>query len=377
MTAGRTHRFEALDGWRGICALLIALHHFPARGAIYHLSIVRNAWILVDFFFVLSGFVITHAYGDRLSTFEEAKSFALRRFFRLWPLHVAVLAGFVALEAYRSLATGAGFIGARSVFAIFTNIALIQSLGIHDMLTWNTPAWAVSTELWTTLLFALVVLSAGRARILVSFALVAGGIMTLALVSRYGMRETFDWGIARCIYGFFLGSLTYEVWKRNWLAGLNGGLFEIAGALLGVAFLIFIPGDRSLEYLAPPVFALFTLAFARGQGVLVRLARTSGLQRLGQWSYAIYLVQMLVIVLIVSALDSFAPGHTAVGADGAEFIRLGSPLADDAITLVYLMFVIASAAAAWRFVEEPAQRISIRKFLSPAKSKPSPSPTNR
>jgi peptidoglycan/LPS O-acetylase OafA/YrhL len=111
--------------------------------------------------------------------------------------------------------------------------------------------------------------------------------------------------------------------------------------------------------------------------VLAGLMRMPVLQRLGQWSYAIYLVQMLVIVLIVSALDSFAPGHTAMGADGAEFIRLGSPCADDAITLMYLVFVIALAAMAWRFIEVPAQRIAIRKFLPPAKTISSTSATNR
>jgi peptidoglycan/LPS O-acetylase OafA/YrhL len=191
------------------------------------------------------------------------------------------------------------------------------------------------------------------------------------------MRETFDWGIARCIYGFFLGSLAYEAWARNWSARMDGTVFEVGGALLAIAFLIFIPGDRLLEYLAPPVFALFTLGFARDRGVLAKMMQTPVLQRLGQWSYAIYLVQMLVIALIVSALDSFAPGHTAVDTHGAEFIQLGSPLADDAITLIYLVFVIASAAMAWRFIEVPAQRIAIRKLLLPSKTMPSTSATNR
>jgi peptidoglycan/LPS O-acetylase OafA/YrhL len=377
MTAGQPHRFEALDGWRGICALLIALHHFPAHGALYRLSLVRNAWILVDFFFVLSGFVIAHAYRERLATYEDAKLFAIRRFFRLWPLHVAVLAGFLALELYRHAVTGAGFTGARSLFALFTNVALIQSLGIHDMLTWNTPAWAVSTEFWTALLFALVALAAGRLRLVLQIAFVTGSIAVLALGARYGMRETFDWGIARCVYGFFLGALAYEAWVRNRFARMNGTVLETGGAMLAIVFLIVVPGHRPLEYLAPPVFALFIVAFAGDGGALSKATRPPILQRLGQWSYAIYLVQMLAIVLIVSALDSFAPGHTAIGADGAEFIRLGSPLADDAITLIYLVFVIVLAAMAWRFVEAPAQRMAIRTFLPPTKPMPSTAGTNR
>jgi peptidoglycan/LPS O-acetylase OafA/YrhL len=85
---------------------------------------------------------------------------------------------------------------------------------------------------------------------------------------------------------------------------------------------------------------------------------------------------MLVIVLMVSALDSFAPGHTAIGVDGVEFIRFGG-FVDDAITLIYLALVIALAAAAWRFIEVPGQRLAIRKFLPSRKSAASPSGANR
>jgi peptidoglycan/LPS O-acetylase OafA/YrhL len=376
MADAQPHRFQALDGWRGICALLIALHHFPAHGFIYHLPLVRNAWLLVDFFFVLSGFVITHAYRDRLSSGGAVGSFAIRRFFRLWPLQASILAAFIALELYRYLATGTGFTGERSIFAIFTNLTLVQSLGLHGMLTWNTPSWAVSTEFWTYVVFALVVFFAGRFRVFASAVLIALSIAILALHSRYGMRETFDWGIARCIYGFFLGSLTYEAWSRGWFAGLRGSAFEIAALVLAIAYLVFIPGDRPLEYLAPPVFAVFALAFANDAGMVSRVMSGAALQSLGQWSYAIYLVQMLVIVLMVSALDSFAPGHTAIGVDGVEFIHFGG-FVDDAITLIYLALLIALAAAAWRFIEVPGQRLAIRKFLPSRKSAASPSGANR
>src|ERR1700743_2555768 len=102
-----TARFRALDGWRGLCALLVAAHHIAAPGCLYWQPLIRNAWLFVDFFFVLSGFVIAHAYGDRLEKTPQIKDFVLRRIGRLWPLHVAVLLGFVALElAHLALAPG-------------------------------------------------------------------------------------------------------------------------------------------------------------------------------------------------------------------------------------------------------------------------------
>jgi hypothetical protein len=51
-------RFEALDGWRGICACLVVLFHFHGFSPIYSVELVRNSYLFVDFFFVLSGFVI-------------------------------------------------------------------------------------------------------------------------------------------------------------------------------------------------------------------------------------------------------------------------------------------------------------------------------
>ena len=91
-------RFVALDGWRGVCAVIVALHHCHAAGYIEGLPLLRNAFLFVDFFFVLSGFVLAHAYRDRLATMEGAATMLWRRFARLWPLHAVTLLAMIALE---------------------------------------------------------------------------------------------------------------------------------------------------------------------------------------------------------------------------------------------------------------------------------------
>lgn len=60
-------RFDALDGWRGIAALMVSLFHFNAYHHFVASPFIRNAHLYVDFFFVLSGFVIAHAYADKLT----------------------------------------------------------------------------------------------------------------------------------------------------------------------------------------------------------------------------------------------------------------------------------------------------------------------
>ncbi len=79
----KQERFAILDTWRGVCASLVALGHCTIYGHLFDLHFVRGAYLWVDFFFVLSGFVITHAYGERVSSWRQVKAFMLRRFGRL------------------------------------------------------------------------------------------------------------------------------------------------------------------------------------------------------------------------------------------------------------------------------------------------------
>jgi len=358
MIQGVPKRFGALDGWRGVCAVLVALHHFSANGYIAALPLIRNAWLSVDFFFVLSGFVITHAYSQKLRSGQEVGTFALRRFARLWPLHVVVLGAFVVLESIRFVATGNGFTGERTPLALLANLFLVQSLGIYNMLTWNTPSWSISTEFYTYLVFAAACAATARQtlRVLLWSLLVAGGLATLVFFSRYGMRETFGWGFFRCLFGFFAGSLTYEMWKQGWFADGAGNASEIAAVAIALGFLVFVPGHRAWEYFAVPVFAMLVYVFARERGIVSRAMRVRGVGALGRWSYSIYMVHMLVLALFFSGLDSAGTGWTAKLPDGAEQVVLGSRMAADALMLAYLAIVVALAAFTWRFIELPGQR---------------------
>jgi peptidoglycan/LPS O-acetylase OafA/YrhL len=351
-------RFMALDGWRGIAAPLIAMFHFHIDSPISTSLFVRHSWMLVDFFFVLSGFVITHAYAGRLETAQSRVTFLKRRLARVWPLHVTMLGLFVLLELYRYTTTGSGFTGDRSVFAIFTNLTLLQSMHFHDSLTWNTPSWAVSTEFYTYIVFALLLGAAASVgkRVFAAVFIVAASVAVLVFVSHYGMHETFDFGFFRCLYGFFFGLLTYEVWRR-WPAR-TGTAVEAAALTVTVIYLIYAPGHTTLEYLAVPVFAVVVLAFAGDGGAISRLLRIAPIEKLGQWSYAIYLVQMFIITLIFSALDTSGSGLTRIGSDGSEMVVLNAPFLSSVLTLVYLGIVIAVGAAAWRFVEVPGHRIA-------------------
>jgi hypothetical protein len=81
-------RIHSLDGLRGILCLFVVFHHYDAKYIppfFFENFIIRQADLLVDFFFIISGFVISYNY-KRIGNIEEAKSFLKKRFFRLYPL---------------------------------------------------------------------------------------------------------------------------------------------------------------------------------------------------------------------------------------------------------------------------------------------------
>ncbi len=75
-------RFEALDAGRGVCALAVAFFHMPLVHPLQHQAWFPNLQFCVDIFFVLSGFVLLHAYGDRLASGRQVLRFVLMRFGR-------------------------------------------------------------------------------------------------------------------------------------------------------------------------------------------------------------------------------------------------------------------------------------------------------
>lgn len=125
-------RFEALDSWRGLAAVFIILFHAQVASHVRDASLVRAGEMFVDFFFVLSGFVIAHAYSERLTRGSDFGRFMVLRIGRVFPLHLAMLALFIMMETCKSLVPGLGatgdapFTGTNDILAIPTNVVLCR-----------------------------------------------------------------------------------------------------------------------------------------------------------------------------------------------------------------------------------------------------------
>lgn len=365
-------RYLALDGWRGICAVVVAILHFYTTGTLGTFGIVANGHLFVDFFFVLSGFVLSFAYIDRLNSGADAGFMMWRRLGRLWPLHLATLAALITLELAAPAAefvtglqrSGTAFDpdGIASLASIPSNMLFLHGLGIHDRLTWNIPSWSISAEFWTYAVFALVVLISRGRTLLPAIALIvfAGGV--LICYSPALMAVENGWGFFRCLASFFAGHLVYRLLLDQSVRLPLPHCLETL-AVLGVALFVAYGGGTMLEFAAPLVFAGVVWLFAHEQGAVSSLLKCRPLQLLGLWSYSIYMVHTIVIAIIhrgVSVTEKLTDQTLTTQVEVAAGIRhtlaFGNSSLMDAVTLLYIFAVIGIAALTWRWIEMPAGR---------------------
>ncbi len=94
------NRFYLLDGLRGIAAIAVMIYHYTQHNGLHYFA---GAWVAVDLFFILSGFVIAHSYTQKISGGMSFRNFLSIRLIRLGPLYLLGLAiGLVAIAVSAS-----------------------------------------------------------------------------------------------------------------------------------------------------------------------------------------------------------------------------------------------------------------------------------
>lgn len=366
-------RFLVLDSLRGVCACMVALYHLEGNGAISHIGVVRNGFLFVDFFFVLSGFVIAASYGERLAGGFSIPRFMLLRLGRIYPLHLVMLMVFLTFEL-AFLFAPAGLAGRQpfgqsyepSSFAAC--LLLIQPFVGPEQVPWNGPSWSIAVEVWTYLIFACAFRWLDR-WIMPICALLAA----LAAYYLYGLTDRYlnvfhDGALARCLFGFSLGVLGYRLFMhRRWqLPFAFGSALEI-GALAVAIGLLTIAGPTPLSLAVPPLFFLIVPIFAHEAGVVSRLLVRRPFLLVGMLSYSIYMVHLFLEYRLVNLLQIVQKlGHgrwTLIDtADGHNHLG-GDPLFDDVVSIAMLALIVGCAWMTYRYVEKPAQAWSRRRLL--------------
>ncbi|MCP4476250.1 MAG: acyltransferase [Gammaproteobacteria bacterium] len=146
-----------LESLRGFAAIIVAIFHGQifSTSPFYTIPLITHGALMVEFFFVLSGFVIAYNYYERIVKFGDVVSFQLKRFLRLYPLHFLTLMIFVVIEIVKYLfqvrtgieANNPAF-SENNFKSFIENIFLVQAF-FSTKLTWNGPSWSISTEFYT------------------------------------------------------------------------------------------------------------------------------------------------------------------------------------------------------------------------------------
>ncbi|MEY4413385.1 MAG: hypothetical protein RIQ53_678 [Pseudomonadota bacterium] len=368
--------FDEFESLRGIAALLVVLNHVPAwNPQLYAIGFVRQSGLMVDLFFVLSGFIIHTAYARRLRTGRELAGFMANRFARLYPLHLVTLLFFGAIELARQnsgalgmVRQNAGLYQDATVGVFIEHLLLLQAIPpFHDILTFNSPSWSIGVEFYTYLLFGVTVLGLGPRAHRVFGLLVLASLAVLIS----GVWPVSHWFL-RGLCGFMTGALVARWWASYPRAGRPAPATVPAWA--SELLLVAIVGVLALADRLPPtwpgllVMALTVayVACALGRrpgapGPLAQLMRTRPLMWLGTLSFTFYLLHGPVFWVMNNlarhalkwpealVAGSWKPQATVVGAAGW--------------TLLSLAVMLAVSHAVWRVYEVPA-REAIRRWAA-------------
>ena len=348
---------------------MIAVYHTMWMSHANSSDLLTNGPVLVDIFFVFSGFLMFTLYDGRLNSGADGKAFIKRRIARIYPIHfvmliVAFLYAFARLVAHWvGLATvtpgeilpfEAG--AAETLQSFISNLTLTQSMGFHDHLSFNMPSWTVSVEFWTYFVFLGMMLWA-RPKKLWHFMVIAVLIgVNYFVLSRLkpDMDFHYDLGFWRCLGGFFTGVLVAYAYRlalpkfqkmhlSNWLATS----IELVVLSILVGFVIYFPGKA--QFFIAPVAFIFVLGFSFDMGGVSKFMGTRVLRYLGKISYSIYMVHILISLCFSIGAELVLP-------------RLFGPLwnatqfGGDLLLVPYLALVIVTSHFTFKYVEMPGRK---------------------
>lgn len=346
--------FGLLDGLRGVAALAVVLYHFmeivqpdPARNFIGH------AYLAVDFFFCLSGFVIAYAYDGRLAQLGTLR-FLQRRLIRLHPLVIiGSLLGVLLfwLDPFSDLVTK---YAAKLPLMTLASCLLVPYPVVPErylnLFHLNPPTWSLFWEYVANVVYALVLVRLRPRQLGLVLVLAAGALCyesrtTGHLGVGWG-SENAGGGAIRVAYSFVVGLWLY---RANWLLRSRLGFGSLTALLLGVFFFPIVP---KINWLADPLLVIFYLPLLVALGAGAAPApRLNGLYRfLGDISYPLYMVHYPFIWLFMSYLEKEKPTASTLAV----------------LISVAMLALVLLAYAVLRWVDAPLRAYLTRILSRPA-----------
>jgi len=365
--------YDLLDGLRGVAALIVMWYHVFEGYAFAGNTLIENfnhGYLAVDFFFMLSGFVISYAYDDRWNKSLTLKSFFKRRLIRLHPMVImGAVIGAVTFSIQGSVQwDGTHIATSMMMLALLSTMLLIPALpgtghevrGNGEMFPLNGPSWSLFFEYIGNILYALFIRRLSTKALTILVVLTGTGLTTFALsdASGYGSigvgwtldAVNFGGGALRMLFPLSMGMLL----ARNFKPIKVRGAFWICTALLVALFAMpYIEGTESIcrngIYELFCIMAAFPLIVRLGaSGTITDRQSTRICKFLGDISYPLYVVHYPFMYLFYAWLirnGLFTFGQTWQVAVGV------------------CMWNILMAYLCLKLYDEPVRRYLARRFL--------------
>jgi peptidoglycan/LPS O-acetylase OafA/YrhL len=355
---------NALTGLRAFAAAWVVFYHFRADikllfpTADFAWPLLDSGYAGVDVFFVLSGFIISYTYLERLRRpgGTATGKFLWYRLARIYPVHLFTLALFAFIVAPGNVqdASLADITANITSEDFYRQILLLHAWGTDGNHAWNYPAWSISSEWFAYLLFPVAAL--GLVRVRRAGAAAAGfvaahafNIATFAWIAAAGYQG--DIILVRIVGEFAAGCFLFLLWQRGWGFSLPWAILTpLVGVAAGVVTMWVASVDEAAPVVAAPLYSAFIYGLAVDRGVLVRLLATRALVYAGEASYALYMTHAIVQRFTWEYLPA-----TDYAADG-RLIRLG-------ILGAYAALLALAAILTYELVERPS-RDWMRQALS-------------
>ena len=323
-------------------------------------AFLSHGYLAVDFFFILSGFVIGFNYFDRLIKLEKEAvfHFYIKRIARIYPLHLIVLLGYLSIPvAYLITGRGFSFSGQFSIEGFVSGLFLIQTWGWLEDITWNIPSWSISTEMMAYILFPAMVFSLNYiVKLFGEKGVVVSAFLSMALIififrglGEKDIGESIQaLGAIRCVFEFLSGVCIWLIYHnyKNSLIKLATPLF------LGGIFLFIVCTYLGVAnyYFVPLSMVMVLTGSISHQNIITHFFSTRVLIWLGNISYSVYLTHYLI-------------------RDWFKLLFLDSPSASLIWISSYVLTVIVVSHFLYKYFEMPAKNFVLHTFIQKEKGK--------
>ena len=346
------NKINSLETLRGFAALAVAFFHYPSTSFLH----IKGGHLGVYFFFALSGFVIALNYFDRITNVNNLIKFQIKRFFRLYPIHIFVLFLVLGIQILKLLVIKFFNLSpANEPFSpehwytlrdFFHHLFLTQAI-FNDgyALSWNGAAWTISTEFYTYLIFALLVLMIRNNKFL--FVIISATyIIFFDFITRF-TDLYFNPLFSLCLQTFFMGCIIFFIYEKIKYR-LNDILFILL-FIAAVSIFTIYEGYFGIHHNLLFCIIVLLVSILREDSFINKFLNFQPLVYFGTISYSFYMIHQSILYLYVQILKLIFKVNFLN--DGGISTNTGDPYFDTMITISYIAISGFFASIMYNYIE--------------------------